>query len=272
MKLGISFTMGFKGINTISDFLAFAYKKELAGVELVAEPPFCFIDNMNDKDVQDIKKQAANFGLELSLHATFSDVNISAYNPNVRNYFLNLMKQNIDFSQKIGSEIVTIHPGELSAAGASFPDDVKRLNFESFQFLAKYAEKKFVKIGYENMPIMTWSQMEESYTPILIQSIVDKINSKSLGITWDVGHSKTTEFSMEGFANSFKGNLVHVHIHDNTGPGKGWVDKHLEIGKGTIDWSNLLGLIKKLDYRGVLIMELDNCSKIENSLEYLKNL
>jgi len=272
LKLGISLVMNFSGVKTISDFLQFAYEKELSIVELVAEPPFCHVSSLSPKARNGIKQEALDLGLELTIHATFSDVNIAAFNENIRLFSLKIMKECIDFSQEIGSEIVTIHPGELSAAGHTFPKEVINNNYSSFKELAIYAEDKEIVIGYENMPIFTWTQFEECYAPEPISQLINQINSKSLGITWDIGHSNTTEFSQIEFLNSFKSKLVNIHIHDNEGPREGWTDAHLEMGKGSIQWKSLLDEIKKTNFDGSYILELNNKSKINSSLEYLSQL
>ncbi|MHA1171003.1 MAG: sugar phosphate isomerase/epimerase family protein [Candidatus Heimdallarchaeota archaeon] len=272
MKLGISLGLNFTDVATISEFLQFAHKKELSVVELIAEPPFCHISSLSPDARKNIKQEALNLGLELSIHATFSDVNIAAFNENIRLFSLKIMKDCIDFSQEIGSEIVTIHPGELSAAGHTYPKEVISNNYSSFKELATYVEYKEIKIGYENMPIFPWTQFEECYAPEPISLLVDKINSKSLGITWDIGHSNTTEFSQMDFLDLFKSKLVHIHIHDNAGPAKGWTDTHQEIGKGNIQWKALLSKIKKANFKGSYILELSNKSKINNSLEYISQL
>jgi sugar phosphate isomerase/epimerase len=272
LKLGISLGLNFTDVATISEFLQFAHKKELSTVELVAEPPFCHVSSLSPDVRKNIKQEALDLGLELSIHATFSDVNIAAFNENIRLFSLKIMKDCIDFSQEIGSEFITIHPGDFSAAGHTFPKEVISNNYSSFKELATYAEDKEIIIGYENMPIFPWTQFEECYAPEPISLLVKKINSKSLGITWDIGHSNTTEFSQIDFLDFFKSKLVHIHIHDNAGPEKGWKDTHLGIGKGSIHWKSLLNEIKKTNFDGSYILELNNKSKINSSLEYLSQL
>ncbi len=272
MKLGISLGLNFVDASNLSEFLQFAHKKELTVVELVAEPPFCHISSLSTDARKNIKQEALDLGLELSLHATFSDVNIAAFNENIRLFSLKIMKDCIDFSQEIDSRIVTIHPGELSAGGHTFPHIVIKNNFASFKELAIYAEDKDVVVGYENMPIFTWTQFEECYAPEPIGKIVKEINSESLGITWDIGHSNTTKFSSEDFLENFKSKLVNIHIHDNAGPIAGWKDTHLAIGKGSVQWKSLLEEIKKTNYSGSYILELHSKSQINESLEYLSTL
>ncbi|MBK5113638.1 MAG: sugar phosphate isomerase/epimerase [Candidatus Heimdallarchaeota archaeon] len=272
MKLGISLGLNFTGVASISEFLKFAHKKELSTVELVAEPPYCHISSFSIEEKKAIKNEAIDLGLELTLHATFSDVNIAAFNKTIRLFSLKIMKECIDFSQEIGSRVITIHPGELSAGGHTFPQVVIKNNFAAFEEIAEYVENKDVIVGYENMPIFTWTQFEECYAPELISQIVKEINSESLGITWDIGHSNTTKYSQLDFLDCFKSKLVHIHIHDNAGHIEGWKDTHLEIGKGTILWKSLLAEIKKTNYNGSYILEQNSKSSINNSLEYLSQL
>ncbi len=272
MKLGISFGLNFKGIKTINDFLQFAHKKELSAVELVAEPPYCIIETIFSEEREKIKLLALDLGLELSVHATFSDINIAAFNDNIRLFSLDIMKDCIDFSHDLGSKIVTIHPGELSAGGHTFPEIVVENSFNSFKELAHYTEEKDVTIGYENMPIFPWTQYKECFAPEPISQVINEINSKSLGITWDIGHSNTTKFPQSDFLKYFRSKLIHIHIHDNNGHISGWKDTHTPIGKGTIQWKTLLSEIKKSHYNGLYIMELDSENQINESLEFLSQL
>ena len=54
--------MNFTGVKTISEFLQFAYKKELSIVELIAEPPFCHISSLSPKTRKGIKQEALDLG------------------------------------------------------------------------------------------------------------------------------------------------------------------------------------------------------------------
>jgi sugar phosphate isomerase/epimerase len=272
LLLGISYGLNFKGIKTINEFLHFAHKKEVSAVELVAEPPYCIIDLISSVERKRIRKLASDLGLELSVHATFSDVNIAAYNDKIRLFSLSIMKDCIDFSQDIGSKIVTIHPGELNAGGHTFPEDVVNNSFNSFKELALYADEKDVIIGYENMPIFPWTQYKECFAPEPLSQVVNEINSKSLGITWDIGHSNTTEYPQTDFLKHFKSKLVHIHIHDNAGHISGWKDTHTVIGKGTIQWKSLLSEIKKINYEGIYVMELQDEAQIDESIEFLSQI
>jgi len=264
--------MNFSNISTISDFLQYATDKQFKVVELVAEPPFCFLGNFDSLQRSAIKKEAADLGLELTVHATFSDINIAAFNPHIREASQNIVLKSIDFASDIDASIVTIHPGELSAGGAYYPEIVIENNRIALNNFAEYAKTKNIRIGYENFPLLPWNQFEDGYSPYKIKDLIQMINNENLGITWDIGHSNTTNFKMNEFFDCFKEHLFHLHFHDNNGPTNGWTDTHSEVGSGTIDWQELLTFLKSINYQDSIIFELDSKEKIENSFNYIQSL
>ena len=57
-----------------------------------------------------------------------------------------------------------------------------------------------------------------------------------------------------------------MHIHDNMGK----KDEHLPLGKGTIDWKQVME--KLSDYKGIFVTEMGSVEEGIQSLEFLKNL
>ena len=271
LKIGASFVLGFLGLSKVEDFIQFAYRKELVVVELVAEPPLCFVDDFSKQNRKLISKLASDLQIELTLHATFSDTNIAALNLNVREANNLIVKKSIQFAFDIEARIVTVHPGTPGAGGISHPESVKRNNRDSIIELTQFASKKQIKLGYENFPIMPWNLFEESYSPDHIRRFIEEINLPNLGITWDLGHSNTTDFSLINFYKNFKNHLIHLHFHDNDGPIDGWADKHAPVGSGNINWGELIKLLKQINYSKTCILELNTVEKIEQSLDYLSS-
>ncbi|NHJ49683.1 MAG: sugar phosphate isomerase/epimerase [Asgard group archaeon] len=269
MKLGISLVMGFSDKTNINDFLQLAYKKELSIVELVTEPPFCFVDDLNITQRNEIKKLADDLQIELTVHSSFSDINIAAINENVRTACVNIIKKSIQFAADVNASFVTIHPGERSVGGFYYPDEVKQKNLTSVLEISKFAQKFNIDIGYENFPIMPWELLEESYVPTLIREFIEKINLPNLGITWDIGHSNTTKYTLDECYSNFKDHLFHLHFHDNNGTGSGWLDTHAAVGKGTVDWEKLIELLKQMNYQRTCVFELSSIKKIDESLDFL---
>jgi len=269
LKLGASYIVNFWEICDISEFLEYVHSINLSIVELVLEPPKCDIYSISKDQRADIQKLVQKLSLELTVHNVFSDINIAAYNKQIRDFSVKLHKDCFDFAADIGATIATVHPGHLRALGASYPDEVINNNKSSLQLLAEYAGSKNLLIGYENMPNLSWSQFDEAIDPIAINKLINQLNIPNLGITWDIGHSFTTPLSQEIYFENFRDKLIHTHIHDNMGPGDGWLDTHLAVGKGKINWIQIIDMLKSINYNGALILEINTKEGINTSLNYL---
>ena len=272
MKLGASLLLNFQGLISIPEFINQISFMELTVAELVAEPPYCFIDSIDSRQREEIALTAQNLAIELTIHATFSDINIAAINPNVRDFAVNEIKKCIDFASEINSKLVTIHPGNYGAVGLSYKEKTTEFNFESIEKIVNYAEEQKIKIGLENMPTMPGEQFADRFSPKELSNIAKKINNKYFGITWDVGHSNTMDYCLEEFYNNCKEHLIHLHLHDNDGPGEGWRDLHLELGKGTIKWAELFTILKSNNYNSTMVFELNSWEQVENSMNYIREL
>ncbi|MHA1656868.1 MAG: sugar phosphate isomerase/epimerase family protein [Candidatus Heimdallarchaeota archaeon] len=270
MNLGISLLPNFLDISSIESFFNFAQEMAVQTVELITEPPWCCLAELSPEKRKHIEDLAKERGLSLTVHSCFSDINIAALNPTIRSACLDIVKSSIAFSAEIGAKVVTIHPGAFGANGIAFPEKTKIYNFKAVQELAAFSAKKKIQLGYENFPIVPWQLFDESFKPKEIQEFVERINNNALGITWDVGHSNTTNIPMEEFFKHFKNHLVNIHLHDNKGGGEGWLDQHLAVGEGTTPWEKFFDLMSTIDYQKALILELNSKKKIISSIDYLQ--
>jgi sugar phosphate isomerase/epimerase len=270
MKIGASLNINFREITTIAQFIDFAIQQELDSVELLMEPPFSFPGDIFKKQRKMIREKAESNNLDITIHGAFVDVNPASLNENVRNFFVSQIKESIEFAVDLGSTLITLHPGSIGAFSDTFLASTLQAQIKSFQEVTKIAEEKNVTLCLENMPIMPMRQIKETYTPKGIVKIVETIDSDNFGITWDIGHSNTTKIPMEEFAREYRLYLKHVHIHDNNGPGEGWLDTHKPLGKGTCDWEEVFTILNDLSYDGILNIELNSRDEIIHSLNFIK--
>lgn len=99
------------------------------------------------KEILDYAKEK---GLELSLHAPCSDINIAARNQGIRKESINQVKKIIDMAQKYGARVVTFHPGRLTSIRENSEEKWKIL-LDSVAEIAAYAAEKRVHAALENM-------------------------------------------------------------------------------------------------------------------------
>ncbi|CUU01159.1 Mechanosensitive ion channel [Candidatus Kryptobacter tengchongensis] len=68
------------------------------------------------------------------------------------------------------------------------------------------------------------------------------------------------------FIKRFGSKIVHIHVHDNNGD----FDAHLGVGFGSINWVEVISAVKKINYRGALVVE--SKGNIGESIQTLKKL
>ncbi|MDI6917144.1 MAG: sugar phosphate isomerase/epimerase family protein [Thermoplasmatales archaeon] len=179
-----------------------------------------------------------SYNIVFSVHAPLSDINIASLNPEMRKEAIRQINETIKISSDLGINLITMHPGHFSPLGALVPDEVKKINKGSVKQISKTAEEYNITIALENMPnqrITTCHSLKELL----------EIADNNVEICFDIGHANTNN-NIHDFLDY--GEFANVHIHDNFGKD----DSHLVIGKGNIDFRNVL---KKLRYNGFLIIE-----------------
>jgi sugar phosphate isomerase/epimerase len=60
--------------------------------------------------------------------------------------------------------------------------------------------------------------------------------------------------------------MIHVHLHDN----KGKSDEHLQVGKGSINWKEVMPKFR--GYKGRFVIEARTIGEGTASLEYLRKI
>jgi sugar phosphate isomerase/epimerase len=86
-----------------------------------------------------------------------------------------------------------------------------------------------------------------------------------IGLTLDVAHAHTSHQTIE-FIEKFSDKIVHVHASDNEGK----YDSHRGIGHGNIDWKATAEALKRIKYKGLIMIE--SIENIEESLQTLRRI
>jgi sugar phosphate isomerase/epimerase len=73
----------------------------------------------------------------------------------------------------------------------------------------------------------------------------------AVGVCLDTGHAHLGRF-IDAFIDMAGPRLAHVHLHDN----RGTYDDHLIPGEGAIDWGRFFDGLRRVGYRGALVLEL----------------
>lgn len=81
--------------------------------------------------------------------------------------------------------------------------------------------------------------------------LLGEISTCNVGTCLDTGHAHLAR-EMGMVIQKLSGHLKLVHINDNRGD---W-DAHLPPGEGTIDWPWVIQELRRNDFHGVLVLEL----------------
>lgn len=223
---------------------------------------------LNPKNIKYLMELKEKYEVDIVVHAPFSDLNPASMNDNVRRLTVNSIIEAIEGAFELDANVVTIHPGYIPPLWSNYVEDILDNNFSSLNDIIEVAEDYGVMVGLENMPNYMGVL---GITPDDLNDIVRDIDSKYLGITFDIGHANTACGNPAKYVkelNKIGHGIIHVHCHDNNGND----DEHLKIGDGNIDFSSVLNELNTIGYNGILSFESKNIRDAVKSRELIKEL
>ncbi|NJD75898.1 MAG: sugar phosphate isomerase/epimerase [Candidatus Methanoperedens sp.] len=251
--------VSFSSLALVNNPFDWAYDLEelgFTGWEVVSEGK----QQLNDETLMEIKNIIETTNLVLTLHIPFSDLNLASLNHPIWKETVRQMTKCIERASDF-VELAVVHPGHLSPLGMQIPEMAWRQNIEGLRAVCDFANDFGIKIGVENMVNM---QFILGKHPGEILGMIESLERENVGLTLDIGHANTNGMVKEFLADL--GSVIHVHLHDN----KGRHDEHLELGKGNINWQEVIGKFK--GYKGRFVTEARTVEEGKASLNYLRNL
>lgn len=85
--------------------------------------------------------------------------------------------------------------------------------------------------------------------------MIESVGSSSIGICFDTGHTNLlprADVTQKGEIVRAGSHLLGVHLHDNDGQ----KDCHWPLGKGNIDWAEVVAGLRHVRHKGVVTMEI----------------
>jgi sugar phosphate isomerase/epimerase len=216
---------------------------------------------LNNSRVRKLKRLKETYGLNYSIHAPYSDTNLSADDDKIRKTIVARIKRSIVYAKELRAQALIFHPGWRTSVHRFDKDRTWRLNFNSVCEILEFAKNQKVTALIENMPD-TNSYMMKSIKEF--HTFLEEIGLETK-IVLDVAHANIGG-EIENFLLTLSDNIKHVHLSDNNGI----QDRHLSIGKGDINWNFVIDSLKRIGFDGWIVIESYN--GIQASLEYIKNL
>ena len=228
-------------------------------VELIDESQHA----LNRKRVNVLKRLARENGLEFTVHAPFADINIAAPNSVLRRVMLKRLEKSLGYAHQLRSLQWVFHSGWKSPVSEFYPNLDWQINLRSVRTLVTIGKKLGVDISIENTPEPFHFLVKRMQDFALFYSELG--SDFDIGMTLDIAHANTSQ-QLFDFIDKFADKIVHVHISDNEGK----YDSHKGIGYGKIDWEAVAKGLKKINYKGIVILE--SVDHVDESLQTMRRL
>ncbi len=247
MKIGVSTLALYP--SPVEEIISYLENLKVEYCEIIHEYPYHHLDS-------DLLN---SYSLKIAVHSPLSDINIASFNQSIQKSSINQVKNSVDWAYHVGAEVLVVHPGKIPFLARIFQDKILENNYTALKECALYAQDRGIHLSVENMP-----QMEEH----LLKDLNDLnylVEDLGVSMTLDVGHAHTMGFSVEEML--IFNSIGHLHLSDNNGS---W-DNHQALGQGTIDFDQFFSKLNKINYQGIMTIEVKNKVEVKESLDYLQS-
>ena len=238
------------GPDPLEDYFSFAHENGFPWMELTCNNPNNFLDKFDDKRISNIKTLRDKYGLRYGLHSA-SFVNSAEIEPTVRKAVKQHLIDYMELAHNLEAEYLVLHFGYHFSL---FMDEVFKCLIEHYKPVVELAEKYDLPIGIENMN-KVHEDSEIVYLGVTIDEfkrVFDAIPSKYFGLTLDVAHASLLPGGSKSFMDAFPDKIISTHISDNDL----YLDRHLPVGEGKIDFRPVFEQLINIGYDGTLNIEL----------------
>ncbi|MFQ5655718.1 MAG: sugar phosphate isomerase/epimerase family protein [Planctomycetota bacterium] len=174
-------------------------------------------------------------------------------------------RRGLEIASELGAGVLSLWSGTPQPG---IPKDASWARLEeALAVLLDHAQSAGVTIGFEPEPGMFVEDLED------FAELKRRIDHPCLKLTLDLGHLAITEGPpLADRVVEVGGEIVNVHADDV----RGGRHEHLPLGEGEIEFPPLLAALGRLDYRGLVLVELSRDSHrapllAQRSLLYLRN-
>jgi protein FrlC len=209
-----------------------------AGVEILADVPHAYPDQIDAALTSAVVKQLESTGLAVSninCNCSFGywkdappepyfEPGLISPNPQHRAHRAPLIRKTLDFARDIGAKNISITSGRMLAGMP--PDKAANQFAESIRPILDHADKLGVDVGIECEPGLFIEWTTE------LRHWIDRLNHPRLGSNLDIGHSQVLGESIPAAIKLLAGRIWNLHVEDIPG------QKHYHMipGEGSLDW------------------------------------
>jgi sugar phosphate isomerase/epimerase len=197
-------------------------------------------------DRGDLAEELTRFPFKIYLHGPIADLNLTSRNEKIASISLEENLKAIHLAQRLGAELVVIHPGRLSSSKDN-PQDYWERQVQAIKRLASEAESKDVRVAIENMDNSPYEFINK---PEDLDRLIKEVNSDKVGICLDLAHANSLRDGMaDEFIERTGDNIIHLHISNSS---KDVI--HLPLNEGRSNCTEIVRIFLT-KYRGGITIE-----------------
>jgi sugar phosphate isomerase/epimerase len=222
-----------------------------AGFDLIEVCSFpAHLDYHNIPDVRRARAQLDSLGVNpVSFHAPFAErIDITSPDAGQRGASVQELIRACEAAAELGCGHMVLHPGPEREGRPPEEEFLERMRHaaESLNLVAARCCELGVRLLLENMLAhLLFGHVRD------MMYLLGEIRTCDVGACLDTGHAHLAG-EMDIVIQKLSGHLQMVHINDNHGD---W-DAHLPPGQGGIDWPRVYQELRRVDFHGVLVLEL----------------
>jgi sugar phosphate isomerase/epimerase len=162
---------------------------------------------------------------------------IDSLDSECRKHYKALLENRVQLCSELGGDCVVVHPPRTESGKLGFKLENA---IETLKSIQKLCQELGIRIAVENC-----YKGDEFF----LEGFLDVFEPEFLGVCFDSGHANIHGNVNEIFKHRER--LLATHLHDN----KGDLDSHQPPFWGTVNWRNIIDLIKASGYRKPLNLE-----------------
>lgn len=115
---------------------------------------------------------------------------------------------------------------------------------------------------------------ESDFNPKKLLEFIKNFKNENFGINYDLGNSASLSYDLDNEFNTYGKFIKNIHIKDRIKNGK-----TVRLGKGSVNFKKFFNLIKKINYKGPLILQTarslrkgHDFNELKINLLYLKKI
>ncbi|MCD4784758.1 MAG: sugar phosphate isomerase/epimerase [Candidatus Eremiobacteraeota bacterium] len=223
--------------------------------------PENLIENL-DGNIEKFRKKKEELKIKkLIMHGPLFDLSLTSRDSEIANISSRRYEQALYAARSLNIEKIVFHTQYNTQL--RLPAYIKSWLNGTAEFFSKVLEKA----GNEKITIFIENMFDED--PDLIGKLMETVSSPRIGVCLDVGHVNVySVYPPSYWIKKLSPYLKYFHLSDNSGK----VDKHLPLGRGTLDFCEIFKTIEEERIYPEFCIEMYSEKDHWESIEYLNSL